>query len=142
MTSFYFPVGLTVAGMLFYHYAQKSIPHGVNPFHATIIAYVVGIALCGLCAFADPGRKSLLTSLTESNWAVFVMGGGAACIEIGFMLAYRAGWRIGVAALATNVVVILLLIPIGLLFFREHLSLRNVLGIVFCILGLILVARD
>ena len=41
--SFYFPLVLAVGGMLFYHLAQKSIPKGINPFYATIIAYVVGI---------------------------------------------------------------------------------------------------
>ena len=41
MRNFYFPLALVVAGMLFYHLAQKSIPKGINPFYAMIIAYVV-----------------------------------------------------------------------------------------------------
>lgn len=142
MTAFYFPVGLAVAGMLFYHLAQKSIPKEMNPFHATMIAYAVGIVLCAICALGYPGRKSVVDSLRESNWAVFLVGAAAACIELGFLLAYRAGWRISVAALATNVMGTLLLIPVGILIFKEHLSLRNVLGVILCVLGLILVVRD
>jgi uncharacterized membrane protein len=142
MTSFYFPLGITVAGMLFYHLAQKSIPKEMNPFHATMIAYVVGIVLCAVCAFGYPGKKSLVNAFAESNWAVYLMGAAAACIELGFLLAYRAGWRIGLAAMATNVAATLLLIPIGILLFKEHLSLRNILGVIFCVVGLILVVRD
>jgi uncharacterized membrane protein len=80
--------------------------------------------------------------LKESNWAVVVVGAAAACIEIGFLLAYRSGWRISVAAVATNVAVTLMLVPIGIIIFKDHLSLRNIVGLIFCVLGLVLVVRD
>jgi len=133
---------LAVGGMLFYHLSQKSIPKEMNPFFATMIAYTVGIVVCAICALAYPGKKSLVDSFRESNWAVFVVGAAAACIEVGFMLAYRAGWKISVAAVATNVAVTVMLIPIGLIIFKDQLSLRNILGLIFCILGLVLVVRD
>ena len=142
MRSFYFPFALTVAGMLFYHLAQKSVPKEMNPFYGTIIAYLVGIFVCVICLFVYPARKSLADSVRDSNWAVLLVGAAAASIEIGFMLAYRAGWRISLAAVATNVTVTALLIPIGIIIFKDQLSLRNILGLVFCILGLVLVVRD
>jgi uncharacterized membrane protein len=142
MTSFYFPLGLAVVGMLFYHLAQKSIPRGINPFFATVIAYLVGIAVCAVCGFTFPGNKSFVSSVRESNWAVFVVGAAAACIEVGFLLAYRMGWKISVAAMATNVAVTLMLVPIGIIVFKDHLSVRNILGLVFCVLGLVLVVRE
>ena len=142
MTYFYFPFALTVGGMLFYHIAQKSIPKEMNPFYATIIAYAVGIALCAICALTYSGKKSFVVSVRESNWAVFVLGAAAACIELGFLLVYRAGWKLGVAAVATNVAVTAMLIPIGIIVFKDHLSLKNILGLVFCVLGLVLVVRD
>lgn len=142
MTTFYLPFALIVGGMLFYHLAQKSIPKEMNPFFAIIIAYVVGIVLCAICALTLPGNKSFVSSVRESNWAVFVLGAAAACIEVGFLLAYRTGWRISVAAVATNVAVTALLIPIGIIVFKDHLSLRNVFGLIFCILGLVLVVRE
>ena len=138
----YFPVALAVVGMLFYHLAQKSIPKEMNPFFATMIAYLVGIVVCAICAFFYPGGKSLVDSVRHSNWAVFVVGAAAAFIEVGFLLAYRGGWRISVAAVATNVAVTAMLIPIGIIIFKDHLSLRNILGLIFCILGLVLVVRE
>jgi uncharacterized membrane protein len=142
MTSFYFPMALVVGGMLFYHLAQKSIPKEMNPLYATIIAYALGIVLCAIIALAYPSKKSFVDSVRASNWAVFVLGAAAACIEIGFLLAYRAGWKLSVAAVATNVAVTVLLIPIGIIVFKDQLSLRNILGLVFCVLGLLLVVRD
>src|SRR6185295_8948423 len=99
--NYYLPLVLAVAGMLFYHLGQKSIPKGINPFYAMIIAYVAGIIVLAVCVVTFPGDKSFVSSLKESNWAVLLVGAGAACIEVGFLLAYRFGWRISVAAVAT-----------------------------------------
>jgi uncharacterized membrane protein len=142
MTSFYFPFFLAVGGMLFYHLSQKAIPKEINPFFAMIIAYTAGIALLAVCALAYPSKKSFVDSIRESNWAVFLVGVAAACIELGFLLAYRAGWRISVAAVATNVAVTAMLVPIGILVFKDHLSPRNIIGLIFCVLGLAMVVRD
>ena len=142
MTSTYLPLLLTVGGMLLYHLSQKSISGNMNPFHATMIAYAVGILVCAVAGFSYSGNKSFVNSFKASNWAVFAMGVGAAAIEVGFMIAYRSGWRISVAAIATNVAATAILIPIGILIFKEHLTTRSVLGIVFCVFGLLLVVRD
>jgi hypothetical protein len=69
------------------------------------------------------------------------MGVGAVVIEVGFLLAYRAGWNISTAAVACSTAVTLMLVPIGLVAYKEHLSLRNIVGLLFCLLGLILVAK-
>jgi uncharacterized membrane protein len=142
MSAFYFSFALTVGGMILYHLSQKSIPSDMNPFLVVIVAYVIGIALCAACAVAYPGKKSVVESLKLSNWAVITLGVAAALIELGFLLAYRAGWKISVAAVATNAAAAITLIPIGVVIFKDHLSLRNVVGLVLCLLGLAMVMRD
>jgi uncharacterized membrane protein len=142
MSGFYFSFGLTVVGMVLYHLSQKSVPAGMNPFLVIILAYAIGIALCVVCAIAYPGKKNLIESVKLSNWAVFTLGAAAALIELGFLLAYRAGWKISMAAVATNAAAAIALIPIGILVFKDHLSWRNVVGLVFCIFGLAMVMRD
>jgi len=142
MSAFYFPFVLTVGGMVLYHLSQKSVPPAMNPFLVTILAYIVGIALCAVCAMVYPGRKNLLESLKLSNWAVFTLGAAAALIELGFLLAYRAGWKISMAAVATNAAAAIALVPIGVLAFKDQLSVRNILGLILCLSGLVLVMRD
>ena len=142
MSTFYLPFIVTVGGMLVYHLSQKSIPKEMNPFHATAIAYVMGIVVCAILGFSYSSDRSFVSSLKISNWAVLGMGVGAAAIEVGFMVAYRIGWKMSSTAIATNVAATMILIPIGLLVFREHLSAKNILGVAFCVLGLLLVVRD
>src|SRR5262245_9021253 len=112
MQTYFFPFALTVGGMLLYHVGQKSIPAEMNPFHATMLAYVAGMIVCSLFGLLYPGNKSLLVSVKGLNWAVVGMGLGAAAIEVGFMLAYRFGWRLSLTAVAANVAATIILIPI------------------------------
>ena len=142
MTSYYLPFAITVGGMLLYQLSQKSIPKEMNPFHATAIAYVMGIVVCAILGFSYSSDRSFVSSLKISNWAVLGMGVGAAAIEVGFMVAYRIGWKMSSTAIATNVAATMILIPIGLLVFREHLSAKNILGVAFCVLGLLLLPLD
>jgi len=142
MSGFYFAFGLTVIGMVLYHLSQKAVPKETNPFFVIAIAYIVGVALCLIFALFFPGKKSFIDTFKASNWAVFTLGAAAALIEMGFLLAYRAGWRISIAAVATNAAAALVLIPIGLLVFKDHLSLKNVVGLIFCLVGLALLMRQ
>ncbi|HEX8070675.1 MAG TPA: hypothetical protein VF546_12035 [Pyrinomonadaceae bacterium] len=141
MRSYYLPFAVTICGSLLYHLSQRSIPKGVNPFLATIIAYLVGIGLCAACVLLYPAERPLRATLGELNWAVFAVGVAVVLIELGFLLAYRAGWRLSVAAVATNVAVSVILLPVGLFVFKDQLSFRNVLGLLFCVVGLLLVAK-
>jgi uncharacterized membrane protein len=141
MKNFYLPFALAVGGNVVYHLSQKSMPKAANPLYVITIAYLVGIVLCVLSAFIYPNEKSFMETLRESNWAIFAMGASAFVIELGFLLAYRAGWNISTASVACSTAVTLMLIPIGLFMFKEHLSLRNIIGLLFCMFGLILVAK-
>ena len=142
MRSYYLPFALAVGGSLLYHLSQRSIPKDANPFYATVIAYAVGAAVCVVCARMYPAGQSFVGTLRGANWAVFAVGVAAMMIELGFLLAYRAGWKVSVAAVSVNVAVTALLVPVGVLLFKDHLTPRHLLGLAFCILGLILVAKD
>jgi uncharacterized membrane protein len=142
MRSYYLPFALAVGGSLLYHLSQRSIPQGANPFYATLIAYAVGAAVCVVCAQAYPAGQSFLGTLRGANWAVVGVGVAAMMIELGFLLAYRAGWKVSVAAVSVNVAGVAVLVPLGVLLFKEQLGLRHLLGLVFCVLGLVLVMRD
>jgi hypothetical protein len=55
---------------------------------------------------------------------------------------YRAGWQLNRAALFSNVTVAVLLIPLGMILFREEISLRMIAGSsLYIIMGLILLIR-
>ncbi|HEU0175989.1 MAG TPA: EamA family transporter [Blastocatellia bacterium] len=141
MRSHFLPIAMIISGGVLYHVAQKSVPRTVNPFAAIMIAYAIGIALCAIGLAFDHNGGPFINSVKNSNWAVAALGLGALIIESGFLLAYRAGWDISVASVVTSISVALILIPIGLFVFKEHLSLRSAAGIACCLLGLYLISK-
>jgi multidrug transporter EmrE-like cation transporter len=139
MFLFYFSVGLAIASTLLYHVTQKLTPSDVNPALALIVTYATSLVVCALLLPLFPLGTGIRAALGRLNWASFCLAFALVGLEVGFLLAYRAGWNISIAAIFVNASGTLLLVPIGLLFFKERLSPVNLLGILVCILGLIMV---
>ena len=136
---FYGAIVITVVSNVLYHLFQKSIPGNVNPMLSLAVTYgVAAIATVALLPLF-PLQGELGAELRKVNWASVGLGAVIVGLELGFLLAYRAGWNINLASLVANTTVALLLIPLGLVIFREQLTPLNTLGIVLAIAGLILV---
>ena len=58
-------------------------------------------------------------------------------LEVGYILTYRAGWKINTASLVTNIALAILLLFIGFLFYGEPITGRKLLGVVICGIGLL-----
>jgi uncharacterized membrane protein len=128
-----------VASNVLYHVAQKSIPSGVHPLLSVAVTYAAAFLVTLALWPISPGGAPKLSGFAQLNWATLGVAVSAVGIEIGFLLAYRAGWNINVGSLTVSVAVALLLIPTGALLFKEHLSAANAVGIVLCLAGLALV---
>ena len=62
-------------------------------------------------------------------------------IEVGYLLTYRVGWDLGLASVISNMAIAILLLPLGLLFFGERITLRTIAGVVCCLIGFLLLTR-
>jgi len=136
MDLFYFSITLAIASSALYHFTQKQIPSGANPAVSIIITYTVSLALClVLLLFLRPAG-GFAFAMKSLNWASYVLAISLVGLELGFLLVYRSGWNIGMAAVLVNVVASLILVPIAILIFKERLSVINILGILVCLAGL------
>jgi uncharacterized membrane protein len=140
MYIYYAAVGLAVISNLFYHLAQKLTPAGANPALAIVVTYLVamGVSVVVLAWFY-PLQGGLGPALRQLNWASVALGVAIVGIELGFLLAYRAGGNISLAQIVVSASITLILIPVGLAFFKEKLSWVNGLGIMLCLAGLVLI---
>ena len=133
-------LAMTVAGNVGYHLLNKSVAPAAHPFASLVATYGVGFAVA-LAVLTFDGRRGIVAELRELNWASYTLGGVVVSLELGFLLAYRAGWQVSIAALYSNVAVGVLLIPIGWLLYRETLSVNQGAGIVLAVAGLVLLSR-
>lgn len=136
---YYAAIIITIAANVCYHVFLKSTPANVNPVLSLLVTYTTAAVMCLAAYPFFPGQETILASLARLNWASYALGLAVFGLEIGFLLAYRAGWNISLAGIVSNSAVALLLLPIGLLFFQEKLSSTNLFGILLCFAGLILI---
>jgi drug/metabolite transporter (DMT)-like permease len=137
----YLTMILTIVSVTFYQVFQKEISAQVNPFASLIITYLVAIIISLIFWWVYPGGVSILESIKSANYASYLLGITIVGIELGFLLIYRAGWKIGVANIFSSSVSAVLLLFIGMAVYREHLTLTKLLGIGLCIAGLMLLNR-
>lgn len=142
MSLVFFSIAVAVGGNLLYHVSQKSIPSSAPPLLSLLVTYGVALLVTGFLVPFFPAQPPFREGLRRLNWASAAVGLAIVGVELGFLLAYRAGWRMSVGSVAVNVVVALLLIPAGVVLFRERLTASNVAGLLLCLAGLLLIARN
>ncbi|MGB8451146.1 MAG: EamA family transporter [Anaerocolumna sp.] len=138
---YYIPLLLTIIANVLYHIAQKNTSEQINPLFSLIITYGVSFIMSCILFHFIKGEKSFSLNVKELNWSSFLLGCSIILLELGYLLAYRVGWNIGTASFISTILVTLVLIPVGLLFFKESISLKNVFGIMLSIVGLILMNK-
>ena len=144
-----FALALTTVGVVVYHVGQKLVPPTAHPMAVLMGAYAVAFTLSALAlpwlqpaSAAGPWRQAFAGMATGPGLRVaLVLGLGVLLIEMGFLLAYRAGGSLQWVNVAVNGAGTLLLIPIALLCFKEAFSLPKALGILLVMGGLALLTR-
>ncbi len=129
---------VAVLSSVLYHIFIKMIPAGASPLLGLGIAYVVSAGVCFALLPLFPPADGFAAGIRALNWTTPALAVAIVGIEAGYLLAYRAGWDISLGALVGNVIVAIVLLPVGRWLFSERLSLSQAAGVVLCIAGLLL----
>jgi multidrug transporter EmrE-like cation transporter len=138
MFLFYFSITLAILSSALYHFSAKSVPSNINFAISLIVTYVVALGITLIAALLLPAESGFVAELKKLNWASFLLAIAIVGIEFGFLLVYRSGWNLGIAAVLTNVVASLILVPVAILIFKDKLNWVNVMGIFVCLAGLVM----
>ena len=138
MPLFYFSITLAICSSALYHFVAKSTPSNVNFTVSLLVTYAVAfvVTLFGFLFFT--ATEGIAVELKKLNWASIGLAVAVVGIEFGFLLVYRSGWNLGIAAVVTNVVASLLLIPVAIFLNKDKISLVNIAGILVCLAGLVM----
>jgi len=138
MFLFYFSISLAILSSALYHFTAKSTPSNVNFTVSLLVTYGVAFVVTLIGFFFFPIQNGLIAELRKLNWASFLLAIAVVGIEFGFLLVYRSGWNLGIAAVLTNVIASLILVPVAIFVFKDKLSWVNVVGILVCLAGLVM----
>ena len=62
-------------------------------------------------------------------------------LEFGYIMAYRAGWKVSFLSLTANIVLACVLLILGVFLYKEGISPKQLLGTAMCMGGLVLISR-
>lgn len=139
--TYYLPIILIVTANVFYNICTKSTPETANPFLSLLVTYLVAALLTFLLMITNGLDEGLIQSFKRLNWTSFALGISVVALEFGYISAYRAGWNISLGSLVANISLAILLIPVGLLFYKEVLTTNHLIGIALCLAGLFFINR-
>ena len=141
MWNMIWPVLIVVAANTVYNISAKSTPENINSFASLSISYVIA-AVCSLVLFfVTSENKNIFAEISKTNWSSLLLGAAIVGLEFGYICIYRAGWKISVASLVANISLACVLLVIGLLLYREVLTLRQGIGMGLCAVGMILLVK-
>ncbi len=128
MFLFYFSITLAICSSALYHFTAKSTPSNVNFTVSLLVTYAVAFVVTLLGFFFFPATNGITAELKQLNWASIGLAIAIVGIEYGFLLTYRAGWNLGIAAVLVNVVASLILLPVAIFLFKDKISWINIAG--------------
>ena len=141
MFSYLWPILLVVLSNTIYQICAKSVPQGMNPLALLTVTYVVGAVVSAVLYFALNRGGNLLKEYQQLNWAPVVLGFVIVGLEFGFIYAYKAGWPVSTASIVQSAFLAVTLIVVGLLLYREAITVNKVIGIVLCLIGLFFINK-
>ena len=110
---------------------------GIEAIDGAIIAGIVSFAMF----FITSENKNILQEVSKANWATYALSATIVFLEFGYLMVYRVGWPVSIASLVSNLVVSCVLLFVGLLFYKEIISARQLVGCIVCAVGLFLVSK-
>ena len=85
--------------------------------------------------------KNLGAQLSHINWTTFMLGLSIVGLEVGAIYMYKAGWNISIGNLVQSTILTIALIVIGVLVYKETISLPQIFGVILCAVGLIFINK-
>ena len=138
MWNYIWPILLVIGSNTVYNICAKSTPAEANSFVSLSITYLVGALLSIGMFFLTSAGKDYFVELKKLNWASVVLGASVVALEFGYIAIYRAGWKVSVGSLVANIGLAVILILVGVIFYKELISITKICGIMLCLGGLLL----
>ena len=141
MWNMIWPVAIIVIANTIYNNCAKSTPAQANPFLSLMVTYGVSFSVCFAGFLVFPGRENLTVEIGRLNWVSFAFGLCLVGLELGYIMAYRAGWKVSFLSLTANILLACVLLVLGVFLYKEGVSPKQLIGMAMCLGGLILIGR-
>ena len=133
------PILVVILSNTFYNVCMKSMPGDVNPFGALMVTYLGAAIISGLIFVYVVGPSNVGVEMSKINWTSVVLALAIVGLEVGYVFVYRAGWTVSTASVVANIGLACVLIFVGYFLYQENVSFNQIVGIMVCMFGLVLI---
>ena len=81
-----------------------------------------------------------MLELKKINWTAPALGICLVCMDVSVLLMFRMGWNLSVGSVLLYVLLAIALVIVGGVFYKEKVTLKRLIGISMCLVGVILVS--
>lgn len=136
MFNLVWPLAIIVFSNILYQICAKGIPQQMNTYASMTVTYAVATLFSALMFFVTTKGGNIIHEFKFSNWATIVLGIVITGLEVGFIYAYKAGWKVNTLATVTNAFLAIALIFLGFFLYKEAITWNKVIGVLICLVGL------
>jgi uncharacterized membrane protein len=126
---------VTTTGLVLYHVVIRGARDAHSPLEFIMIAYLTGFTLVALLGYCT----NALSIAAAISPRIFLRGIGlgvaTVLIEIGYIYAYKRGLPITIGGLTNLAIATIVLAPIGVMFFKDPLTMRMMMGALVTVAG-------
>ena len=135
MNPFLYSIVLVIASQVAYHLAMKALPAQVHPFALLIVVY--GLAIIASIALAPLTGNAIVAGDLRRlvGWQAGLLALSVVGIEVGYLLAYRSGWTLGVTFAVAGSATVATLALVGVIGLGEQLTTQRIVGLALALAG-------
>lgn len=142
MFNYLWPLAIIVFSNIVYQICTKGIPQQMNTYASMTVTYAVATLFSAIMFFVTTRGSNILNEFRFSNWATVILGIVITGLEVGFIYAYKAGWKVSTLATVTNAFLAIGLLVLGFFMYHENISLTKIVGVLICLVGLWFINRE
>lgn len=142
MINYLWPLAIIVFSNIVYQICAKGIPQQMNTYASMTVTYAVATLFSAIMFFVTTRGSNILNEFRFSNWATVILGIVITGLEVGFIYAYKAGWKVSTLATVTNAFLAIGLLVLGFFMYHENISLTKIVGVLICLVGLWFINRE
>lgn len=137
------PILIIVCSNTVYNIATKSAPKQINSFAMLSVVYLIASIMATLIfiILSKGNIKTVCTEYRKNNWTVILLSVSILCLEFGYLLAFKRGWKISQCSVLCNIILAIVLVFVGIILYKEKISVNQIVGMGICIAGLIVMNK-
>ena len=124
-----------------YQICSRGIPRGMNQYASLILIYSSALVV-SIILFYTLGKggdsSGFMGQIKQTNLSPFVLGIVITLYELGFILAYRYGFKSSELSVINAVLLMVLMVVVGMTLYQETINWKTVFGMALAITGIII----